>query len=212
MSSVPYSGSDIGGFSGAPSTELYLRWFQMSAFLPFFRTHSSFYLPRREPWEFGDEAIGMIRWYLELRYRLLPYLYTLAWEASQTGAPLARPIFWNEPENPGLWQVEDAFMLGGDLIVAPVVEDGARQRTLQLPHGGWYSLSEDAYLDGSQQVTLEAPLGHIPVLVRAGAVLPMEEGGHLELHLYRPMASLGAARSTTTLAMATAPGASTASV
>ena len=106
-------------------------------------------------------------------------------------------------------------MLGGDLIVAPVVEDGARQRTLQLPHGGWYSLSKDAYLDGSQQVTLEAPLEHIPVLVRAGAVLPMEEGGRLELHLYRPPdgeSGSGQIYNTTTLTMATAPGASTASV
>lgn len=183
---VPYSGSDIGGFSGAPSTELYLRWFQMGTFLPFFRTHSSFYLPRRESWEFGDEALGIIRRYMELRYRLLPYLYTLAWETSQTGAPLARPLFWNEPENPALWQVEDAFLLGGDLLVAPVVEEGARQRTLQLPRGGWYSLSNDAYFDGSRQVNLDAPLEHIPVLVRAGAVLPMEEGERLELHVYRP--------------------------
>ncbi len=183
---VPYSGSDIGGFSEAPSTELYLRWFQMNAFLPFFRTHSAFYLPRREPWEFGHEALGIIRRYLELRYRLLPYLYTLAWEASRTGAPLVRPLFWNEPENPALWKVEDAFLLGGDLVVAPVVEEGARRRTLRLPRGGWYRLSDDAYFDGSRKVDLDAPLEHIPVLVRAGTVLPMQEGERLTLHVYPP--------------------------
>ncbi len=186
MCGVPYSGSDIGGFSEAPSTELYLRWFQMNAFLPFFRTHSAFYLPRREPWEFGDEALEIIRRYLELRYRLLPYLYTLAWEASRTGAPLARPLFWSEPEDPALWQVEDAFLLGGDLVVAPVVEEGARRRTLQLPRGGWYGLSDDTYFDGSRQVDLDAPLEHIPVLVRAGTVLPMQEGERLTLHVYPP--------------------------
>jgi alpha-glucosidase len=186
LSGVPYSGPDVGGFSGAPSAELYTRWLQMAAFLPFFRTHSMRTTPRREPWSFGEPTLGIARAFLRLRYRLMPYLYTLAWEAAQTGHPLVRPLFWPDGADPALWDVDDAFLLGQVLLVAPVVAEGATSRAVPLPRGRWYSFWDEALAEGPGEVVLDAPLERIPLLVRAGSVLPMEEEDRLVLHLYPP--------------------------
>lgn len=175
LSGVPFTGPDIGGFSGAPSAELYLRWLQLAAFLPFFRTHSAKFTPRREPWCFGDSTLQFAREFLRLRYRLLPYLYTLAWEASRTGYPLVRPLWWPDASNQDLLDVQDAFFLGDALLVAPVLHEGARSRAIMLPRGTWYEMAGDRVHCGPGQATLDAPLDCIPVLVRAGSVLPTEE-------------------------------------
>ncbi len=123
LSGFPYSGPDIGGFSGTPPQELYLRWFQLAAFLPFFRTHSAAETPRREPWVFGEITTEIIRKFLHIRYRLLPYLYTLAWEATQTGHPLVRPFFWYGDEKASLehpsYLVADSFYLREGIICRP---------------------------------------------------------------------------------------------
>src|SRR3990170_317969 len=145
LSGQPYAGPDIGGVSGQPSPELFVRWFQLGSFLPFFRTHCALYLPRREPWEFGEQVLEMLREQLQLRYRLLPYWYTLAWMASQDGHPLARPLFWVEPEDQAFWEVEDAFLLGEVLLIAPVVEEGARRRSIYPPKGDWYDFWSDKF-------------------------------------------------------------------
>ncbi len=129
LSGQPYSGPDIGGFSGTPSAELYLRWFQLATFLPFFRTHSAHHTAQREPWVYGEPYTAIIRNYLRLRYRLLPYLYSLAWEISQNGQPFVRPLFWNEPRAAALWQIDDEFMLGDSLLIAPLLEEGRPRRT-----------------------------------------------------------------------------------
>jgi len=184
---VPYSGPDIGGFTGAPSPELFVRWFQLASCLPFFRTHCAFYLPGREPWEFGAEVLAILRQYLEQRYRLLPYWYTLAWISSQSGHPLVRPLFWNDPHNTALWAVDDAFLVGDDLLVAPVVLEGGLKRSVALPRGGWYNLENDHFYPGGETIELDAPLERLPILVRAGTILPMAEGDGLVLHLYLPL-------------------------
>ena len=184
LSGVPYSGSDIGGFSGDPSAELFLRWFQLSAFMPFFRTHSALTTPRREPWCFGEPAISIVRDFLRLRRSLMPYLYTLAWEASQTGQPLVRPLFWHSADEEDLWDVEDCFLLGEALLVAPILEQGATNRSLRLPAGGWYDFWSDDLLDGPAEVVLQAGLERMPLLFRAGSLLPMQEQDSLVLHLY----------------------------
>jgi alpha-glucosidase len=187
LSGIPYSGSDIGGFQGNPPAELYLRWFQMSTFMTFCRTHTSNNVERRTPWTYGEPYLSIIRQLLELRYRLMPYFYTLAWEASQKGYPPVRPLFWSASDDSALWGVEDAFLLGEALMVCPIVEEGMRSRQVILPKGRWYSFWDDAPLEGARQVNLEAPLEQIPVLVRAGSILPMEENKQLILHLYPPV-------------------------
>jgi len=186
LSGIPYTGSDIGGFSGDPSSELYLRWFQMAAFTPFFRTHSHHVTPRREPWAFDDSTLQIVRATLQLRYRLLPYFYTLAWESTQSGLPLMRPLFWQSPEEPSSWDIQDQFLLGDDLLVSPVMEPGVEQRIVTFPLGRWYSFWDDQPYDGPGEIPIDVSLEKIPVFVRAGAILPTQEGEDLILHLYLP--------------------------
>ncbi|WP_369239687.1 TIM-barrel domain-containing protein [Streptomyces sp. R21] len=184
---VPYSGPDVGGFDGSPSPELYLRWFQLGAYLPLFRTHASLRAGRREPWEFGDDILEHARVALVERRRLLPYFMTLAHLARRTGAPYVRPLWWGAPEDRALRDCEDAFLLGDCLLVAPVLDPGADRRAVQLPRGRWYdTVTEKAY-EGPAQVLVEAPLGRIPVLARAGAVVPVRgDDGGLELEVWAP--------------------------
>lgn len=181
---VPYSGPDVGGFDGSPSPELFLRWFQLGAYLPLFRTHASMRAGRREPWEFGTEVLEHARGALLERRRLLPYFMTLAQLARRTGAPYVRPLWWSAPENRALRDCEDAFLLGDALLVAPVLDPGADRRAVQLPRGRWYDTRSERAYEGPGQVLVDAPLSRIPVLARAGAVLPVrgEDGGtHLEV-------------------------------
>ncbi|WP_425276515.1 TIM-barrel domain-containing protein, partial [Streptomyces swartbergensis] len=181
---VPYSGPDIGGFDGDPSPELYLRWFQLGAYLPLFRTHASLRAGRREPWEFGAEVLEHARVALVERRRLLPYFVTLAHLARRTGAPYVRPLWWAAPEERALRDCGDAFLLGDCLLVAPVLDPGADRRAVQLPRGRWYdTVTEQAY-EGPAQVLVDAPLSRIPVFAREGAVIPVRgEDGGLELEV-----------------------------
>jgi alpha-glucosidase len=186
LSGQPYTGPDIGGFSGTPSAELYLRWFQLATFLPFFRTHSAYNTAQREPWVFGEPFTSIIRNYLRFRYRLMPYLYSLAWEVSQTGHPFVRPLFWNEPQAAELWQIDDEFMLGEDLLVAPLLEEGQMRRSVYLPAGNWTSLWDEQVYSGPGEAEIECGLENIPVFVRHGSLLPMEEDHRLVLHVFAP--------------------------
>lgn len=187
LSGIPYTGPDIGGFKGNPSAELYLRWFQMSCFLTFCRTHSADNTKLRRPWDFGEPTLRIIRQFLQLRYQLLPYFYTLAWEANQTGHPPVRPLFWIDTHDSRLWSVDDAFLLGNALLVCPVVEAGGRSRQVILPPGRWYDFWSDTVFEGPKQVEIATPLEQIPLLIRAGSVLPMEIEQQLILHLYPPI-------------------------
>lgn len=186
---VPYSGPDVGGFSGTPSPELYLRWLQLAARLPFFRTHSAIWAGLREPWEFGPEVLGHARVALAERERLRPYFMTLAQLARLTGAPYARPLWWSTPGDRALRDCEDAFLLGDALLVAPVFERGADRRAVRLPRGRWYDTATEEPHEGSCQVLLDAPPARIPVLARAGSVIPVRgAGGEVELEVWAPAA------------------------
>ncbi len=186
LSGIPYSGPDIGGFQGNPSAELYLRWFQMATFVPFYRSHCSNNVEYRAPWTYGEPYLSIIRHFLQLRYQLMPYFYTLAWEAAQKGYPLIRPLFWLYPSDSDLWAIEDVFLLGNSLLVCPVVKEGGRSRQVFLPQGYWYNFWDDTLIEGGKQVNLEAPLEKIPLLAKAGSILPMEVENQYILHLYPP--------------------------
>ncbi|MBQ1097713.1 glycosyl hydrolase [Streptomyces sp. b94] len=176
---VPYAGPDVGGAGGSPSPELYLRWLQLAAHLPLFRTHGGQWAGRGAPWEFGAEVLEPARVALVERRRLLPYFVTLAHLARRTGAPYVRPLWWSTPEERALRDCEDAFLLGDCLLVAPVLDPGADRRAVQLPRGRWYDVVTERAYEGPAQVLVEAPLARIPVFARAGAVLPVrgEDGG-----------------------------------
>jgi alpha-glucosidase len=184
LSGISFCGPDIGGFLGNPSPELYVRWFQMATFMVFCRTHSAISVGHRAPWTYGEPYLSHIRRCLQLRQRLMPYLYTLVWEATQRGYPPVRPLFWLDPMDARLWPREDAFCLGDSLLVCPVLVAGDRRRQLELPPGDWYSFWDDTPWAGGQSVDLPAPLDQMPLLVRGGSILPTAEGEDLTLHVY----------------------------
>ncbi|AXG76802.1 glycoside hydrolase family 31 protein [Streptomyces paludis] len=186
---VPYSGPEVGGHDGSPSAELYLRWFQLGAYLPLFRTHAAIGAGRREPWEFGPEVLEHARAALAGRERLGPYFVTLAQLARLTGAPYVRPVWWGAPEDRALRDCEDVFLLGDALLVAPVLERGTDRRAVRLPAGRWYDTVSEVAYEGPAQVLLDAPASRIPVLARAGAVIPVRgaDGGPV-LEVWAPAA------------------------
>ncbi len=183
---IAYNGPDIGGFNGTPSSELYLRWFQLAAFLPFFRGHSAFITPKRRPWDFGEPYLSLTRKSLSWRYRLLPYFYTLAWQANQTGLPLVRPLFWQYSDKEFIGY-DESFLLGENLLVAPIYKEALRQIWVKLPEGGWYSLEKEELFAGGKSVQISVELASIPIFVRHGTVLPLEENEILKLHIYPPI-------------------------
>lgn len=184
---VPYSGPDIGGYDGAPSAELYTRWFQMAAYLPLFRTHSDKWAGRREPWEFGPRVLEHCRSAMAERERLMPYFLTLSHLAHRTGAPYVRPLWWQHPRDRALRECEDAFLLGDALLVAPVLEQGATARTVLLPRGRWYDTATGEAFEGPGRARVAAPPGRIPVLARAGAAVPVTGAdGETELEVWAP--------------------------
>lgn len=172
ISGISFCGSDIGGFIGRPSGELYVRWLQMGAFHPFFRTHSSGDHGEQEPWTFGEECEGVAKKTIEMRYRFLPYLYTAFWQHVSRGTPVLRPLVFLDQENTETYFRMDEFGVGENIIVCPVTQDGARSRRMYLPVGDWYHYWTDALMAGRQEIEIEAPLDEIPVFVRAGAVIP----------------------------------------
>jgi alpha-glucosidase len=166
-------GHDIGGFLGSPSAELFIRWLQLASFTPLFRNHAMNTSAPREPWAFGEPYLTMARSIIGERYRLLPYLYTSFESASRTGEPTLAPTFFYFPSDTLTYGQNTEFMVGPFLLVAPVLAEGATTRTLYLPAGtNWIDADTDTVYPGGQRVTLAAPLGHTPVFVREGAVVP----------------------------------------
>ncbi|MCS7286521.1 MAG: glycoside hydrolase family 31 protein [Anaerolineae bacterium] len=195
LSGIAFTGSDIGGFEGWPTGELFTRWLQMSVFFPFCRAHTSITSPDQEPWSWGEPYLSINREFIRLRYRLLPYLYTALWQCTQTGIPIVRPLLLDFQKDPVAQTLDDEFLCGDALLVAPVLEEGATKRRVYLPAGHWYDFWIDAIFEGPAWIEMDAPLERIPVFVRAGAVIPqgpeMDYVGHrptnpLVLHLYPP--------------------------
>lgn len=172
VSGVPLCGADIGGFAGWCGPELFARWMQIGALQPFARTHSIWLKHRQEPWRFGPRTEAVARAALELRMRLLPYLYGLCCEAEATGAPLWRPLAWDHPDDPEAVAVDDQIAIGPDLLAAPVLERGARRRSVYLPAGAWFAFDDGARWIGPRRVEVAAPLERMPLFARGGSVIP----------------------------------------
>jgi alpha-glucosidase len=191
LSGLAFTGTDIGGYFGEPEPELYIRWIQLACFNALFRGHCAKGFAAHEPWGYGEEALRIARDTIHLRCRLLPYIYTAAWQTSQSGCPMVRPLWWENPDDQDLWNVDDAFLFGDALLVAPVTAPGLTRREVRLPAGQWVDFwSGDGFndpitpqvLEGGQTIVVDAPLERIPILVRNGSLIPMEANGDLELH------------------------------
>lgn len=195
LSGVSFVGTDIGGFQRDCDGELFARWMQMGAFTPLCRTHTAVDTIDQEPWSFGSQVEDISREFLRLRYRLLPYLYNEFYKSSKTGLPIMRPLFLEYPTDQNTFHVSDQFLLGEDLLVCPVYQRGLRKRMVYIPRGEWIDFWTGQRFQGEQHIIADAPLERIPLFVRAGAIVPMEQainftderdGKELFLHVYLP--------------------------
>ncbi len=170
----PHVGVDIGGFYHNCFGELFARWMALGTFYPFMRSHAHYRSRAQEPWAFGPEVEAVARAAIELRYRLLPYLYTLAHRAHRSGEPMLRPLLYDFPDAGHLHQIEDQVMIGPQLMIAPVYQPGARRRLVELPPGDWYDFRTGRRVDPGPLVA-DAPLDALPVYVRGGSILTLGE-------------------------------------
>ncbi len=172
ISGISFCGTDIGGFSGEPDGELFTRWIQMGTFSPFMRAHSAGDTKEREPWSFGEPFTAINRKFIELRYRLIPYLYSTFWEHHRYGFPILRPIVMQEQDVLLNHFRQDEFTYGDKILICPVLEPGQTDRNVYLPKGRWYNFWTNECVDGGQEVNVLTPLETIPIFVKAGSVIP----------------------------------------
>jgi alpha-glucosidase len=198
VSGQAFVGADIGGFAGHSNAELFLRWMQMGTLTPFCRNHSEIGNVDQYAWAWGDAVLALVRDAIELRYRLLPYIYAAFLRASETGAPVQRPLVFDHQYDATVRDIDDEYLFGPDLLVAPVIEPGQTARQVYLPAGDWYDWHTDALAGGERFVLVATPMDRIPLFARGGAVIPMwpeappSTAGHhpsvIELHLFVPVA------------------------
>jgi alpha-glucosidase len=172
LSGEPFVGSDVGGFIGRGNGELLVRSYQVSFLAPFCRNHKVIDGYDQEPWRFGKYYEDIIRKYLKLRYSLLPFLYTTLEEAHRTGVPLFRPLLLNYQDDESTYNLDDQFMIGDDLLVAPILKPDVTRRLVYLPAGSWYDYWTNKKYAGGTMISVEAPLDTVPMFVRAGAIIP----------------------------------------
>jgi alpha-glucosidase (family GH31 glycosyl hydrolase) len=172
MSGLAYHNSDIGGFCcGFTTPELYVRWMQYGTFCPITRAHGVG--QPTEPWSYGNEAEAINKKYLRLRYKLLPYIYTLAYENYKSGMPLLRPLFFSYPDDELLINNSASYLFGDKLLVSPVVTGGTQTKNIYLPEGNWIYFWDDVFYQGGQNYTVDTPIDIMPVFVKAGSIVPM---------------------------------------
>jgi alpha-glucosidase/alpha-D-xyloside xylohydrolase len=199
LSGIPYWGTDVGGFVPTKefTAELFVRWFQFGAFCPLFRAHGRTW-KLRLPWGWNtgdpgpveirnyngaaipdaselhnDKVEPICRKYLELRYRMLPYIYSAVRQCTQSGMPVMRALWLHYPDDPKAVACPDQFLWGRDILVAPVVEKEATTRTVYLPRGTWYDFWTGEKFDGGRQIERSVDLSTLPLFTRAGAILPL---------------------------------------
>jgi alpha-D-xyloside xylohydrolase len=170
LSGVPFWSHDIGGFQGDTNPELYARWAQWGLLCSHSRGHGT---TAREPWSQGDQVLSIFKRFAELRYRLISYLHSYAHVASATGMPVLRPLALEFPDDPTSLGVDLQYLLGGELLVAPVFEAGATRRKVYLPPGTWYDYWTERPVVGGRWTDADAPLERLPLYVKAGAILPL---------------------------------------
>lgn len=180
VSGIPYWTTDIGGFfSGNPETEgyreLFVRWFQFGVFCPIFRVHGTYY--SKEPWAFGEKVEEILQRYIKLRYRLIPYIYSLAWKVYSEGYTIMRPLVMDFREDPIARSIDDQYMFGLSIMVSPVTAPSITEREIYLPKGLWYDFWTGKLIPGGRWVICGAPLDRIPLHVRSGSIIPMNPPG-----------------------------------
>ena len=172
ISGMGFTGSDIGGFAEQPSGELYARWIQLGVFHPFCRTHSSGDHGDQEPWAFDEEVIDITRKFVNLRYQLLPYLYTMFWQYIEEGIPMLKPLVYYDQEDIQTHYRNDEFVFGNQILVCPILEPNALGRRMYIPRGNWYNYWTNEKVKGGKEIWVDTKFDQIPIFVKAGAIIP----------------------------------------
>ena len=174
LSGMAFCGTDVGGFGHDCTGELLSRWVQVGAFTPLFRNHSTIGSREQEPWAFDEETEDINRKYIKLRYKLIPYLYDLMHKGELTGEPIIRPLLFNYQKDKNTYEINDEFMFGDNILVAPVVEQGARHRLVYLPEGdNWIDYWTKKEYKGGQYIIKEAALDICPIYIKVLSIIPI---------------------------------------
>jgi alpha-glucosidase len=193
LSGYPFVGADVGGFAGSPPADLLTRWYELGAFYPMYRSHAGKGTADHEVWANGPEHEEIRRRSIELRYRLLPYIYTRIEEGTRTGIPLMEPVFLEYPSAEDFYGENHEFLFGPDLLAAPLVTERMDREEIHFPPGDWYDFWTAEKHASKDHLSLHPRLDEIPLYVRAGAILPMQPvvqstsekpEGPLELRVY----------------------------
>ncbi|MEM6718144.1 MAG: glycoside hydrolase family 31 protein [Bacteroidota bacterium] len=172
MSGFSFVGSDIGGFAEQPQGELFTRWIQLGIFHPFCRVHSSGDHGDQEPWAFDEDVTDVVRKFVELRYQLLPYLYTAFWNLVDHGTPLLKSLVMFDQEDHQTHYRTDEFVFGDSILVCPIQEPNSKGRRMYIPRGKWYNFWTDELIEGGKEKWVDAEIDSMPIFVQAGAIIP----------------------------------------
>jgi len=193
MSGFSFVGSDIGGFAEQPNGELYARWIQLGIFHPFCRTHSSGDHGDQEPWTFGTEITDVVRKFIELRYMLLPYLYTTFYKYIEEGIPMLKSLVLYDQEDSQTHFRTDEFICGEHILACPIGEPNSKGRRMYIPRGNWYNYWTHELISGGDEKWVDADLDSMPIFIKEGAIIPIypvqqyvgeKEIEHLTLDVY----------------------------
>ncbi len=195
LSGVANAGYDVGGFAGEASKELFCRWMQIGTFCPFFRSHKMIDAKDSEPWSYGEKVEEIVRNYISLRYRLMPYLYSSFYQSTQTGIPVARSLAISYTYDPMIYDTkyQNQYFFGHGILVAPVASNKDIAK-VYLPQGTWYNLNNEQKFTGKQEIYVETPMESLPVFVKGSSIIPMQQvvqhagesaGDTLFIHIYQ---------------------------
>lgn len=173
LSGMTFAGTDVGGFGSDCTKELLCRWVQLGSFSPLFRNHSSMGSRYQEPWQFDEETVNVYRKAVQFRYHIIPYYYDLFFMGEKTGFPVMRPLVFHYEKDDAARNCNSEFLVGENLLVAPIVNQGETKKLVYLPEGTWYDYQTGERLKGSQWLVKEAALDTCPIYVKAGTVLPV---------------------------------------
>ncbi|WP_102029228.1 glycoside hydrolase family 31 protein [Salirhabdus sp. Marseille-P4669] len=171
LSGVPLVGPDVGGFAHDTNGELLVRWTQVGAFTPYFRNHSAIGTLYQEPWRFGEENESIMRKYIQMRYKWMPHLYKVFQEATKKGLPVMRPLFMEFPKDEKTYNINDQFMIGDNVLIAPILAPSVTDRAVYFPEGDWIEMETGNVYAGEQVHLVHAELDYMPIFVKRGTAI-----------------------------------------
>lgn len=175
LSGVPFTGPDVGGFAHDTNAELLVRWTQVGAFTPYFRNHSAIGTVYQEPWQFGEKYEAIMKKYIQMRYVWMPQLYSLFHQASLSGLPVMRPLLLEFPEDQKTYNLNDQFMIGDNVVIAPIMAPSVTDRAVYLPAGEWVAFSSEDVFQGGGTHLIHAELEDMPIFVKKGTAIMQGE-------------------------------------